>query len=40
LKPFKIREFTTLADTVLTEIATQCIRRKRGDGSSFPARTA
>jgi len=33
LKPFKIRE-------VLTEIATQCIRRKRGDGSSFPARTA
>ena len=40
LKPFRIREFTTLADTVLTEIATQCIRRKRGDGSSFPARTA
>ena len=40
LKPFRVRQFTTLADTVLTEIATQCIRRKRGDGSTFPARTA
>ena len=40
LKPFRVRQFTTLADAVLMEIATQCIRRKRGDGSTFPARTA
>jgi len=40
LKPFRVRQFTTLADTVLTEIATQCIRRKRGDGSFFADRTA
>jgi DNA-binding response OmpR family regulator len=40
LEPFRISQFTTLLDTVLTEIGTKRIRRKRGDGSSFPARTA
>ena len=40
LKPFRVRQFTTLADAVLMEIATQCIRRKRGDGSFFADRTA
>jgi DNA-binding response OmpR family regulator len=40
LKPFRIRQFTTLADKILTEIAAQCRRRKRSDGSFFPARIA
>jgi two-component system phosphate regulon response regulator OmpR len=40
LKPFRIRELTSLADKILTEIAAQCVRRKRSDGSPFPARTA
>jgi len=40
LKPLRIRQFTTLAAKTLTEIAAQCIRRKRSDGLSFPARIA
>jgi hypothetical protein len=38
--PRRVRELTTLADKILTEITAQCIRRKRSDGSAFPARTA
>jgi len=40
LKPFRVRALTTLADKVLTEIAAQCVRRKRSDGSFFADRTA
>jgi two-component system, OmpR family, response regulator len=39
LKPFGIRQLTALADKVLTEIAAQCVRRKRSDGSLFVPRT-
>ena len=39
LKPSRKRQFTTLADTILTEIAARCVRRERSDVSSFPART-
>ena len=35
LKPFKVGQLTALADKILTEIAAQCIRRKRSDGSLF-----
>ena len=40
LKPFRITQFTTLADKILAGIAAQCIRRKRSDGSFFADRTA
>ena len=40
LKPFRVRALTTLAEKILMEIAAQCIRRKRSDGSLFAARTA
>jgi two-component system phosphate regulon response regulator OmpR len=40
LKPFRVRALTTLAEKILTEIAAQCIRRKRSDGSFFADRTA
>jgi DNA-binding response OmpR family regulator len=39
LKPFKVRHLTALADKVLTEIAAQCVHRKRSDGSFFASRT-
>ena len=39
LKPFRIGEFTALVDKILTEMAAQCVRRKRGDGSFFASRT-
>jgi DNA-binding response OmpR family regulator len=39
LKPFRIREFTALVDKILTEVAAQCVRRKRSDGSLFASRT-
>jgi two-component system OmpR family response regulator len=39
LKPFRLRQLTALADKVLTEIAAQCVRRKRSDGSLFASRT-
>jgi len=39
LKPFKVRHLTALADKVLAEIAAQCVRRKRSDGSFFASRT-
>lgn len=39
LKPFRIHQLIEMIDKVLAEIAAQCVRRKRSDGSSFPART-
>ena len=39
VKPFRMRQLLELADKVLAEAAAQCVRRKRGDGSFFPART-
>jgi DNA-binding response OmpR family regulator len=39
LKPFRVQQLTELVDKILAETASQCIRRKRGDGSFFPART-
>ena len=37
LKPFKVQQLTEIAEKVLTEIAAQCVRRKRSDGSLFAA---
>jgi hypothetical protein len=34
-----MRQSTALADKILTEIAAQCVRRKRSDGSFFASRT-
>ena len=39
LKPFRVRQLVDIVDKILTETAAQCVRRKRGDGSFFPART-
>jgi DNA-binding response OmpR family regulator len=39
VKPFRTRQLLEMADRVLTELAAQCVRRKRGDGSFFPVRT-
>jgi hypothetical protein len=39
LKPSSKRQFTTLADTILTEVAARCMRREPSDGSSSAART-
>ncbi len=38
LKPFKLRDLMTVVDQVLTVAAIECVRRKRRDGSFFPAR--
>ena len=38
-KPFRMQQLLEMADKVLAELATQCVRRKRGDGSLFSART-
>jgi hypothetical protein len=38
LKPFRVQQLVELADKILAETAAQCVRRKRGDGSFFPAR--
>jgi two-component system OmpR family response regulator len=38
LKPFRVQQLVEVVDKVLAETAAQCIRRKRGDGSLFPAR--
>jgi two-component system, OmpR family, response regulator len=35
LKPFGVKQLTALADKILIEIAAQCVRRKRSDGSFF-----
>jgi DNA-binding response OmpR family regulator len=39
LKPFRVHQLTELVDKILVETAAQCVRRKRGDGTFFPART-
>ncbi|HMD63910.1 MAG TPA: response regulator [Stellaceae bacterium] len=38
LKPFHVRQLVEIVDKILVETAAQCVRRKRGDGSFFPAR--
>ncbi|MBO0737758.1 MAG: response regulator [Alphaproteobacteria bacterium] len=39
LKPFRLQQLTELVDKILAEIAAQCVRRKRSDGSVFAPRT-
>lgn len=39
LKPFHVRQLVEVVDKILAETAAQCVRRKRSDGSFFPART-
>jgi two-component system, OmpR family, response regulator len=38
LKPFKLQNLMTTVDQILTLASMQCVRRKRRDGSYFPAR--
>jgi DNA-binding response OmpR family regulator len=38
LKPFKMRNLMTIVDQILTIATMECVRRKRRDGSLFPAR--
>ena len=38
LKPFRVQQLVEIADQILDETAAQCVRRRRGDGSCFPAR--
>ena len=38
LKPLRLRQLTALVDKILAEIAAQCVRRKRSDGSVFAPR--
>jgi DNA-binding NtrC family response regulator len=38
LKPFKMRDLMTTVDQILTLASMECRRRKRRDGSHFPAR--
>jgi DNA-binding NtrC family response regulator len=40
LKPFKMQELMTTVDQILTLASMECVRRKRRDGSFFPARGA
>jgi DNA-binding NtrC family response regulator len=37
LKPFRVQQLVEIVDKILAETAARCVR-KRGDGSSFPAR--
>ena len=39
LKPFRVQQLVETVDRILIETAARCVRRKRGDGSFFPART-
>ena len=39
LKPLRMPQLREIADKILVEIAAQCVRRTRDDGSFFPART-
>ena len=39
LKPFRVQQISEIVDRILVETAAQCVRRKRGDGTCFPART-
>jgi hypothetical protein len=34
-----VQQLVEIVDKILAETAAQCVRRKRGDGSFFPART-
>src|SRR5437762_2281276 len=38
LKPFRVQRLVEIVDKILVETAAKCVRRKRGDGSFFPAR--
>jgi DNA-binding response OmpR family regulator len=38
LKPFRVQQLVEIVDKILAETAARCVRRKRGDGSFFPAR--
>ena len=38
LKPFKVQELIDIVGKILAETAARCVRRKRSDGSEFPAR--
>ena len=38
LKPFKMQDLMTMVDQILTLASMECVRRKRRDGSYFPAR--
>jgi DNA-binding NtrC family response regulator len=38
LKPFKLQNLMTTVDQILTLASMECVRRKRRDGSYFPAR--
>jgi DNA-binding NtrC family response regulator len=38
LKPFRVQQLIEIIDKVVAETAARCVRRKRGDGSLFPAR--
>ena len=38
LKPFRVQHLVEIVDKILVETAAKCVRRKRGDGSFFPAR--
>jgi two-component system OmpR family response regulator len=37
LKPFRVQELIAIIDKVLTDTATQCVRRKHDDGSPLDA---
>jgi DNA-binding NtrC family response regulator len=39
LKPFRVQQLVEMVERILAETAAQCVRRKRSDGSFFPART-
>jgi DNA-binding response OmpR family regulator len=38
LKPFRMRDMMTVVDQILNIAAIECVRRRRRDGSFFPAR--
>src|SRR5690348_9344558 len=38
LRPFRVEHLVEIVDKILVETAAKCVRRKRGDGSLFPAR--
>lgn len=38
LKPFRVQHLVEIVEKILVETAAKCVRRKRGDGSFFPAR--
>ena len=39
LKPFRVQQMIEIVEKILVETAARCERRKRADGSFFPART-